>query len=50
MFFAPNSLKTSEVASDNAAANRAAFDWLLVLGFPIEVAAAKAMPELFAER
>ena len=25
------------------------YQWLLVLGFPIEVAAAKAMPELFTD-
>jgi hypothetical protein len=49
MFFTPDLLKTAEVSTDNPAANRAAFDWLLVLGFPIEIAAAKAMPELFAD-
>ncbi len=25
------------------------FHWLLILGFPVDVAAAKAMPELFSD-
>lgn len=25
------------------------FQWLVILGFPVEVAAAKAMPELFSD-
>lgn len=50
MFFTPDLLNSTQSASNDSAANRATFDWLLILGFPIEVAAAKAMPELFTER
>ena len=48
MHFTPDLLPSLPLDHTNAAANRSTFDWLLILGFPPEIAAAKAMPELFA--
>lgn len=40
-----------QASATGAAANATlnTFQWLLLLGFPLEVAAAKAMPELFSD-
>ena len=52
MFFTPDLLKAlpSSQAANDGAAIMSTFQWLLILGFPIEVAAAKAMPQLFSEK
>lgn len=51
MFFTPDLLKTlpSSAAATDAGAMITTFQWLLVLGFPVETAAAKAMPQLFSD-
>jgi hypothetical protein len=50
MFFGPTSLSshsTATIAGNESTMN--AFEWLIVLGFPVDVAAAKTMPELFTD-
>ena len=49
MFLAPHSLQSLASETDSRA-SVSAFEWLLVLGFPADVAAAKVMPELFSDR
>lgn len=41
----PNVLHTGS----GSATTMNTFQWLILLGFPVEVAAAKAMPELFSD-
>ena len=47
MFSTPDLLESSRAAT-TADTIVSTFQWLLILGFPLDVAAAKAMPELFA--
>lgn len=47
MLFGPTTLPTQ--SNDSQGSNMNTFHWLLVLGFPVDVAAAKAMPELFSD-
>jgi hypothetical protein len=50
MFFGPTSLSSSLPSAGTAGeAAMNAFEWLIVLGFPVDVAAAKVMPELFTD-
>lgn len=51
MFFTPDLLDVlpSSALANDGPAIMSTFQWLLILGFPIEVAAAKAMPQLFSE-
>lgn len=47
MLFGSTTLSTVTHASGTS--NMNTFHWLLILGFPVDVAAAKAMPELFSD-
>jgi hypothetical protein len=50
MFFGPTSLSSHSSATiAGNASTMNAFEWLIVLGFPVDVAAAKTMPELFTD-
>jgi hypothetical protein len=52
MLFGPDLLHQfpSSPATADQATTLNTFGWLVILGFPIEIAAAKAMPELFTEK
>lgn len=48
MFYGPTSLPSpSQSAGKDATMD--AFEWLIILGFPVDLAAAKVMPELFSD-
>jgi hypothetical protein len=49
MLFGPTQQPCDSSGSKSAPTTMTPFHWLILLGFPVDVAAAKAMPELFSD-